>query len=152
MSTFSSWLSGEIQEIEGFFTSAEAALAKYFGPLFQQILTTAETLGQGDAALGLQVLTNAVTTAVAAGATAAASGADAVSAAESTFVSTLNTQGITAVHNAEAGLIKAGVAIAQSAVVATTQAAADIAATIEPTTSTETAPDANVSNEPAVAQ
>ena len=76
------WFTTEEQRIGVWLLNEEAALIQYFGPLFKQILTTAETVGKGDIDAGLKVLTDGVTTAVAAGAAAVASGGDAVTAAE----------------------------------------------------------------------
>jgi hypothetical protein len=129
------WFTTEEQQIAAWFSNEEATLVKFFGPLFNQILATAVTVGKGDVAAGLQVLTDAATTAVAAGAAAAVSGGNPVQAAETTFVSTATTEGVTAIHNAESGLIKAGVAIAQSA-------ATDLAATVNPTSAAPVAPPA----------
>lgn len=110
-----SWIGNEAHALWVGLSAEEQALLTYFTPLFKQIETTAITVGKQDFQAGLQVLTDGVTTAVAAGAAAAATGGNAVAAAETTFVSTLTTEGITAVKNATAGLIKAGVAIAQEA-------------------------------------
>ena len=111
---FKNWLATEEGALSAAFTVAEADLVNYFGPLFKQILAQAETLGKGDVQAGLQVLKDAVTQAVGAGATAIAAGQNPVTAAEAQFVSTTVTEGVTAVNNAEAGLIKAGVAIVQA--------------------------------------
>lgn len=107
------WIGNEAHALWVGLSAEERALLTYFTPLFKQIETTAITVGKQDFQAGLQVLTDGVTTAVAAGAAAAATGGNAVAAAETQFVATLTTEGITAVKNAEAGLIKAGVAIAQ---------------------------------------
>ena len=122
--TFQAWLAGEVQDVEDFFTTEEAAVFKYVGPLVSQVVTQAKVIGKGDFAAGLKVLTDSVTTAVAAGAESAATGGNAVQAAESSFLATGAAEGISAIHNAEAGLIKAGVAIAQSASAALTSVAA----------------------------
>ena len=114
MSVFT-WIGNEAHAVWTALSAEEQALVSYFGPLFTQIETTALAVGKQDFQAGLQVLTDGVTTAVAAGAAAAASGGNAVTAAETTFVSTVSSEGITAVHNSIAGLIKAGVAIAQTA-------------------------------------
>lgn len=109
------WFKTEEQKVAAWFSNEEAMLVQYFGPLFKEILAQAEALGQGDIKAGLQILTDATTQAVAAGVTAIASGTSAVTAAETTFAATVVTEGKTAINNAEAGLIKAGVAIAQQA-------------------------------------
>lgn len=110
---FKNWVSKEEGVLTADFTAAETILVNYFTPLFKQIVAEAETLGKGDFQAGLQVLTDAVTSAVGAGTAAIAAGQNPVSAAESQFITTTVTEGVTAVSNAEAGLIKAGVAIAQ---------------------------------------
>lgn len=122
---FKQWVSGEVTEVEDFFTSEEAEVVKYFGPLISQVVAQAKVIGKEDFAAGFKVLTDAVSTAVAAGAEAATTGGNPVTAAEVSFVATVASEGITAVHNAEAGLIKAGVAIVQTA-------AADLAAAAPP--------------------
>src|SRR5580658_4240343 len=113
--SFESWIKGEVTEVEDFFTSAEADVVKYFGPLISQVVASVTALGKADFSAGLQVLTDSVTTAVAAGTAAIASGGNPVTAAETSFLATGASEGITAVSNSYAGLIKAGVAIAQSA-------------------------------------
>ena len=130
--SFSSWVSGEVTAVENFFESEEAAVVKYFGPLISQVVVAATALGKADFASGLQVLTDSVTTAVAAGAAAAATGGNAVTAAETSFLATGASEGITAIHNAESGLIKAGVAIAQSAASAVASTTADAVAAMSP--------------------
>ena len=129
---FKNWVEKEAGVVSADFTTAEADLTNYFGPLFKQILAQAETIGKGDVQAGLTVLKDAVTTAVAAGVTAIAAGQSPVTAAETAFVSTTVSEGVTAVNNAEAGLIKAGVAIVQAnaagATAAVTQAIQDVVA------------------------
>lgn len=112
---FKNWVEKEEGVVAADFTSAEAALVDYFTPLFKQIEAQAIEVGKGDFQAGLQVLKDGVTTAVAAGVTALATGSNPVTAAETTFVTTVSTEGLASINNAEAGLIKAGVAIAQQA-------------------------------------
>ena len=128
------WFAQEETKVAAWFSNEEAALVKYFGPLFKQILAQAVIIGKGDAAAGLTVLQDAVTSAVAAGAAAAVSGGNAVQAAENALISTGTSEGITAVHNAEAGLIKAGVAIAQETAAAASTAIGGAVASLTPTT------------------
>ncbi len=109
----------------------EQEVIDFLTPLGQQIQATALTLGKQDLTAGLKVLKDAVTTAVAAGATAAATGASPVAAAEAAFLTTGAAEGQTALNNAEAGAIKAGVAIAQ-------QAAAELAGNAAPTAAADT--------------
>lgn len=113
---FETWVSTEWQALEGTFKSDEEAVMAFLAPLGQQILNTAEALGKATVQDGLKVIVDASKQAVEAGAVAAASGQDAVAAAEETFISVGASEGLVAVKNAEAGAIKAAVAIAQSAV------------------------------------
>lgn len=108
--TIGTWITQEEGKIASWFTDEEHALIQYFGPLFEQILAQAEVLVKDDAEAGLKVLIDAATAAVGAAATAK----DKVGAAEAAFVKILTTEGVDAIHNAEAGLIKAAVAVIQT--------------------------------------
>ena len=105
-----------INWVEAEFTSDEAAVMAFLAPLGSQILAAAKALGKADVQAGLQVIKDTAISAVAAGAAAAASGGNAVQAAEAAFLATGASEGLVTIHNAEAGAIKAAVAIAQSAV------------------------------------
>ena len=101
------------------FTSDEQAVIEFLTPLAKQIEASAVALGKQDVQAGLQVLKDAAMSAVQAGATALANGADPVKAAEAQFLVTGAAEGVTAIHNAESGAIKAAVAIVQQATQAT---------------------------------
>ena len=111
-----------IKWVEAEFTTDEQAVMAFLAPLGQQILASAKSLGKATVQEGLQVIKDTATAAVSAGAAAAATGGNAVQAAEAAFISIGTSEGLTAVHNAESGAIKAAVAIAKSVVseVATT--------------------------------
>lgn len=113
---FENWFANETNVVTAAFTSDEAAVMKFLAPLGAQILAAAKALGKSTVQEGLQVLVSGATQAVAAGAAAEASGGNAVTAAETAFITTAAAGGATVLHNAEAGAIKAAVAIAQSAV------------------------------------
>jgi hypothetical protein len=119
---FENWVSEEITEIEAKFTSEEAAVMKFLAPLGAQILAAAKALGKESIKEGIEVLKSSATLAVAAGAAAEASGGDAIKAAEEAFLGSAGAGGATVIHNAEAGAIKAAVAIAQAAIVEAAQA------------------------------
>ncbi len=112
---FENWFANETNVVSAAFTSDEAAVMKFLAPLGAQILAAAKALGKSTVQEGLQVLVSGATTAVAAGVAAEASGQNPVPAAEAAFLSTEAAGGATLLHNAEAGAIKAAVAIAQSA-------------------------------------
>ena len=112
--SLSTFIAKEVTAVEGFFTSEEALVVQFLGPLAMQIVAAVEALGKATFAEGLQVLKDAAMAGVAAGAEAAATGGNAVTAAEAAFVATGSTEGLVVVHNAEAGAIKAAVAIAQA--------------------------------------
>ncbi len=114
-----------INWVEKEFTTEEQAVIDYLTPLANQIYQTALTLGKQDLQIGLQVLKDGVTAAVAAGAVAIASGQNPVTAAETTFLTTAAGEGKTALSNAESAAIKAGVAIAQQAAAALAASAVD---------------------------
>jgi hypothetical protein len=114
---FENWIANETALVSAAFTADEAAVMKFLAPLGAQILAAAKSIGKATAQEGLQVIIASATSAVAAGAAAQASGGNAVQAAEEAFVASATTAGITVIKNAEAGAIKAAVAIAQSAIV-----------------------------------
>ncbi len=113
--TIGTWFKAEETKVAAFFTTEEQAVIDFLTPLANQIYQTALVLGKQDLAAGLQVLKDSVVTAVTAGATAIAAGQSPVTAAETTFLTTAAGEGKTALSNAEAGAIKAGVAIVQQA-------------------------------------
>lgn len=105
-----SWFKDEEAKIVAWFTNEEAIVIKFFEPLVKSIV----------AAGGQTVLDAAMAAATAA---STASG-DKVAAAEAAFVTTGTAEGLTVVHNAEAGAIKAAVAVLQ----------ANVAPTVNPAT------------------
>lgn len=104
-----------INWVEKEFSADEQAVIDFLTPLANQIYQEALILGKKDLQAGLQVLKDSVATAVQAGATAIAAGQSPVVAAEASFLTTAAGEGKTALSNAEAGAIKAGVAILQQA-------------------------------------
>lgn len=109
---------------EAEFETDEQAVMAFLAPLGAQILAAAKALGKADVQAGLQVIVDAAKSGAAAGTQALLSGANPVPAAESAFLTTGEAEGITAIHNAEAGAIKAAVAIEQSLVSPTAPASA----------------------------
>lgn len=119
---FKNWISKEEGLVSADFTTAEATLTDFFGPLFKQILKQAIVIGKGDITAGLQVLKDATAVSVQAGVAAIAAGQSPVAAAEAQFIATTVSEGTVAVSNAESSLIKAGVAIFQQDSAAAVQA------------------------------
>lgn len=128
--TIGTWLTGVESQLLGFFSSEEKAIIEFFGPLMAQVKEAALELGKQDLQVGLQIIKDAALQSVVAAATAPAG--TQVQVAEATFLKVGAVEGITAVHNAEAGAIKAAVAIVQ------TQAAAAAAANTISTASSTT--------------
>lgn len=95
-----------------FFSSEDKALIEFFGPLMAQVKQVAYELGKEDVQAGLQILKDAAMASVVAA--AAAPSDQRVKVAEATFLTVGAAEGIKAIHNAEAGAIKAAVAIVQS--------------------------------------
>lgn len=95
-----SWFTDEEAKIAAWFTSEEAVVLKFFEPLIKSVV----------AAGGKVILDSAMAAATAA---STASG-DKVAAAEAAFLATGASEGLTVVHNAEAGAIKAAVAVLQA--------------------------------------
>ena len=107
-------------KVAAVFTSEEAIIVQFFGPLIKSII----------AAGGQVVLDSAMAAATAA---STASG-DKVAAAEAAFVAQGTSEGLTVVHNAEAGAIKAAVAVLQ-ANITPTPVATEVAPVTQPPTS-----------------
>ena len=106
-----------VAELKTWFTNEEQIVMAEFEPLVVQIVAAVKALGKATFDEGFQVFKDAAKAAVDAGAAAALSGnpAAVVSSAEAAFLTTGASEGVTAIHNAEAGLIKAAVATAQQA-------------------------------------
>lgn len=107
-----SWLNVQKNAVVGWFSPDEKALFDFFHPLMVQVKTTALTLGKGDLQVGIQILEHAALGAATAAITAPPG--TQVPAAEAAFLSIVAKEGISAIHNAEAGAIKAAVAIIQN--------------------------------------
>lgn len=111
--TIGTWFAEEEAKVGAWFTNEEAQLIQFFGPLFKQIIAAGEALGKQTIQQGVQVILDAATKAVTTAASAPA-GSNIVQVAEQTFLATAQSEGVIVIHNAEAGAIKAAVAIAQS--------------------------------------
>lgn len=96
------------------FTPEDEPLLVFFSPLIKQVKEEALRLGKNNLQVGLDILKEAALKA-AAEAASAPSGMKS-RAAEEIFLEILRTKGVTAIHNAQAGLIKAAVAIIQAQV------------------------------------
>jgi hypothetical protein len=96
----------------GIFTHEEKEIIDFFTPLIEQVKAAAIQLGKDDLQAGFQVLKDAAMAAVVAAENAPAG--KKVATAEAEFLTVLTQEGLDAVHNAEAGLIKAAVAIIQA--------------------------------------
>jgi hypothetical protein len=94
------------------FSPEDEPLLIFFAPLIKQVKEEALKLGKNNLQVGLDIMKEAAMTAATVAATAP-SGQKA-RAAEEIFIEILRTKGVTAIHNAQAGLIKAAVAILQS--------------------------------------
>lgn len=118
LAQFEAWCSTEWKDLTGTFESDEQAVMALLAPLGKQILAAATSVGAATVQDGLTVLVNAAKAGVAAGAPLALAGnvLGATAAAETTFLFSVETNGITVIKNAESGLIKAAVAVAQTAV------------------------------------
>lgn len=103
-----------VLELEEWFEHEEQLIIAEFEPLIAQIIEAIKSLGKDTFEEGLQVFKDAAKAAVEAGAAAASQGVEAVvSSAENAFLTVGASEGITAIRNAEAGFIKAAVAIVQ---------------------------------------
>jgi hypothetical protein len=105
------WFKDTQKTVLGWFTPEEAAILEFFHPLMLQVKAEALKLGKDNLQVGLNILKDAAISAAMAAATAPG---DKVAAAETAFLTTGASEGIVAIHNAEAGAIKAAVAIVQS--------------------------------------
>jgi hypothetical protein len=113
-----SWFTNIENRLLAFFSAEDKAIIEFFGPLMAQVKDVAYELGKEDVQAGLEVLKKAALASVAAAAVAPSD--QRVAVAETTFLTVGAAEGIKAIHNAEAGAIKAAVAIVQ------TQAAAAV--------------------------
>ncbi len=106
------WIHTQENAVLGWFKEEDRAVINFFAPLMLQFKAAAIKLGKDDLAAGLKVLEGAALKAVTAAALAPPG--TQVAAAELAFLTELASAGIAAIHNAEAGAIKAAVAILQS--------------------------------------
>lgn len=110
--SFFTWLGKVKSYIRNWLASPEdAAIIEFFGPLIDQVKAAALKAGKDNLNVGIEILKEAAVVAVL---EAQKSGADKVKVAEETFVRIVKERGIESIENAEAGLIKAAVAIIQS--------------------------------------
>lgn len=114
------------------FTHEEKAILDFFGPLIEQVKAEALVLGKNDLQAGFQVLKDAAMAAVVAAENAPAG--KKVATAEAEFITVMAQEGLDAVHNAEAGLIKAAVAIIQTNLAAANTTASNTTSNTTPTT------------------
>jgi len=110
--SFGTWVQNVENQVIALFTAEDQALIEFFGPLMAQVKAVALELGKEDLQAGLEVIKTAAIQSVVAA--AAAPESDRVKVAETTFLAVGATEGIKAIHNAEAGAIKAAVAIVQT--------------------------------------
>lgn len=94
------------------FSDEEKQILEFLAPLVKQIRDEALKLGNDNVQAGLAIIENAALAAATA-AVSAPPGTQ-VAAAEAAFLQIAATQGVTAIHNAEAAAIKAAVAIIQT--------------------------------------
>lgn len=136
---FKNWVISETGDVIVTLEAKEAAVIAFFKPLITQVVTEAEALGKTDFDAGLKVLTDSAEAGVQAGLPIIATGniQGAETAAAAAFLATGASEGVTAVSNASAGLIKAAVAIEQSAAselaaVSTPPAVAPVDSSVDP--------------------
>lgn len=96
-----------------FFKPEDNPILDFFGPLIDQIKAAALKAGKDNLQIGLDILKDAAI-AAALEAQAAGPGANKIQIAEKAFLRIMKEKGFDAIENAEAGLIKAAVAIIQT--------------------------------------
>lgn len=114
MNSFTTWLRKIGDRVRSWWYSEEKEILDFFAPLMEQVRDAALQVGKDNLKAGLEVLKASAI----AGVTAAANapeGSDKVKIAEETFLRVAKASGIEVIHNAEAGIIKAAVAIIQTA-------------------------------------
>lgn len=112
------WFGAREHDLLNWMHGDDKYVLEFFAPLMEQVKATAIQLGKDDLKVGLQILRDAAV-AAAMSAAAAPEGTSKVAAAEAAFLTVGAAEGITAIHNAEAGAIKAAVALVQSHATAT---------------------------------
>jgi hypothetical protein len=110
----SKWFNNLKAKFYKMFGPEDEPLLDFFSPLIKQVKEEALKLGKNNLQVGLNILKEAAMTA--ASEAALAPSGQKTKAAEEIFLEILRTKGVTAIHNAQAGLIKAAVAILQSQV------------------------------------
>lgn len=115
--SLNTFLTNVYNTVKSWFQTEEAQIIEFFGPLMVQVREVALELGKQDLQVGLGILRDAALGAATAAATAPTGSK--VEVAEAAFLSIVTAEGITAIHNAEAGAIKAAVAIIQQQAAAT---------------------------------
>lgn len=109
------WISGAVYKILSWFMKDEdLEILKFFVPLILQIKAFAVETGQGSIRVGLVILKDAALKAVS---EAAKAEGNKVQVAEQVFLDEVKSNGIEAVNNAAAGLIKAAVAGLQTGII-----------------------------------
>jgi hypothetical protein len=110
----STWFKKTKAKVKAWFAKPEdQAIIEFFGPLIDQVKAAALKAGQDNLQVGLNILKEAALAAVLEAQTSGSG--NKVKAAEKVFLEIVKTKGIDAIENAEAGLIKAAVAIIQGA-------------------------------------
>lgn len=99
--------------IKKYFVDEDKIIIEYFTPMMNQVKEEALRVGKQDLQIGFKILTDAAIGAAIAGLTAPPGTNIAV--AEATFLTIGIKEGIDAIHNAEASMIKGAVAIVQVA-------------------------------------
>ena len=94
------------------FSNEEKQILEFFSPLIKQVRDESMKLGGDNLEVGFQILKNAALAAATAAITAPPG--TQVAMAEAAFLEVAATQGVAAIHNAEAAAIKAAVAIIQT--------------------------------------
>lgn len=109
------WISNAVYRVLGWFMKAEdLEILKFFVPLILQIKSSALEVGKGSILVGLRILKDAALKAVT---EAAKSSENKVQIAEQVFLAEVKSEGIEAINNATAGLIKAAVAALQTGII-----------------------------------
>lgn len=99
-------------KVVGWFISKEQQkLNEFFGPLINQVKEAALKVGKENLDVGLDILKEAALAAALSAATAKTG--EKTKAAEKVFLDIVKAKGLVAIHNAEAGIIKAAVAMIQ---------------------------------------
>ena len=120
--------------VTSLFSPSEKLILEFFQPLIKQVRDEALVLGKNDLNEGLRILKDAALAAAMAGALAPPG--TKVAVAEAMFLKVGASEGITAIHNAEAAAIKAAAAIVQQERAAVAKTANTVTAETAPPPST----------------